>query len=148
MTDCPREHEPDTGPQTFKDIVREEFDQESDSIRGDRPHRALHRVQGLVRLQPYQPRQRPPPLQVRLGDLQSQDAKVPPQQSASGPPTGLRRCRSAPKWGRCGRCGRCAAGLKSPNCRRPQSWTASCLALSAALAAGAAGFSKTFSLRE
>ena len=66
------------------------------------------------------------------------------QQSASGPPVALRRCRSAPKGGRCGRCGRCAAGLKSPSCRRPQSWTASRSALSAALAAGAAGFSRTF----
>ncbi len=33
MTDCPHEHEPDTGLQTFRDIIREEFDQASDSIR-------------------------------------------------------------------------------------------------------------------
>ena len=33
MTDCPHEHQPDIGLQKFKDIVREEFDQESDSTR-------------------------------------------------------------------------------------------------------------------
>ena len=47
--------------------------------------------------------------------------------------------------GICGRCGRCAAGLKSPTCRGPQSWTDSLSALSAALAAGAAGFSRVCS---
>ena len=26
MTDCPHEHEPDTGPQTFRDHIREETD--------------------------------------------------------------------------------------------------------------------------
>ena len=33
MTDCPHEHEPDTGLQTFKDIVREEFDGGRDLVR-------------------------------------------------------------------------------------------------------------------
>ena len=76
MTDCPHEHEPDTGLQTFKDIVREEFDQASDSIRRDRPHRGVRRLQRLVRTQPSQPGQRTPPLQLRLGNLQSLNSQA------------------------------------------------------------------------
>ena len=75
MTDCPHEHETDTGLQTFKDIVREEFDQASDSIRRDRPHRAVRRLQRLVRTQPFQPRKRPSLLRLHLGHLQNQNGK-------------------------------------------------------------------------
>ncbi len=36
MTDCPHIHEQDTGPQTFRDIIREEFDQASDLSKKER----------------------------------------------------------------------------------------------------------------
>ena len=48
------------------------------------------------------------------------------------------------RWGRRGRRGRYGAGLNSPNCPQPQSWTDSPLALAGAEGAGGAGFSKTF----
>ena len=86
MTDCPHEHEPDTGLQTFKDIVREEFDQPSDSIRRDRPHRAVRRLQGLVRIQPFQPRKRPSLLRLHLGHLQNQNGKKQRPQAVQSPP--------------------------------------------------------------
>ena len=86
MTDCPHEHEPDTGLQTFKDIVREEFDQASDSIPRDRPHRGVRRLQSLVRLQPFQPRKRPSLLRLHLGHLQNQNGKKQRPQAVQSPP--------------------------------------------------------------
>ena len=86
MTDCPHEHEPDTGLQTFKDIIREEFDQPSDSLRRDRPHRGVRRLQGLVHTQPSQPGQRTPSLQLRVGDLQSRNAQHTRTQVVQGHP--------------------------------------------------------------
>ena len=86
MTDCSHEHEPDTGLQTFKDIVREEFDQASDSIRRDRPHRGVRRLQRLVRTQPFQPRKRPSLLRLHLGHLQNQNGKKQRPQAVQSPP--------------------------------------------------------------
>ena len=101
MTDCPHEHEPDTGLQTFKDIIREEFDQPSDSLRRDRPHRGVRRLQGLVHTQPSQPGQRTPSLQLRVGDLQSRNAQHTRTQVVQGHParhrnnpSGCSGCRS------------------------------------------------------
>ena len=43
----------------------------------------------VVRTQPSQPGQRPPTLQLRLGNLQSQNAQAPRPQGAAGSPVGL-----------------------------------------------------------
>ena len=142
MTDCPHEHEPDTGLQTFKDIVREEFDQPSDSIRRDRPHRGVRRLQGLVRLQPYQPRKRPSLLRLHLGHLQNQNGEKQRTPSVQGHPANPRNTTNG--------CVRCELGAEmiSGKCTVPQSWTDPLPALTGAEGAEGAGFSKTSSLRE
>ena len=105
MTDCPHTHEPDTGLQTFKDIIREEFDQASDSIRRDRSHRGVRRLQRLVRTQPSQPGQRTPSLQLRVGDLQSRNAQHTRTQVVQGHPS---RHRNNPSG--CSGCSGCRWG--------------------------------------
>ena len=80
-------------------------------IRRDRPHRPLRRLQGLVRLQPLQPRQRPPPLQLHLGCLQNQNGQKPRTQavaraSSSSPSKSLHlngRSKRGPKGQKQGR---------------------------------------------
>jgi hypothetical protein len=145
MTDCPHEHEPDTGLQTFKDIIREEFDQASDSLRRDRPHRGVRRLQRLVRLQPFQPRKRPSLLRLHLGHLQNQNGKKQRPQAVQGHPT----CRSKNVSGRGqgikGVKGRSRAGMISRKRPASQSWTESVLALGRARRAQRARFLKNFS---
>ena len=141
MTDCPHEHEPDTGLQTFKDIVREEFDQASDSIRRNRPHRGVRRLQRLVRLQPFQPRKRPSLLRLHLGHLQNQNGKKQRPQAVQGHPT----CRRKNVSGRGQRVkGRSRAGMISRKRPASQSWTESVLALGRARRAQRACFLKNF----
>ena len=147
MTDCPHEHEPDTGLQTFKDIVREEFDQASDSIRRDRPHRPLRRLQRLVRLQPFQPRKRPSLLRLHLGHLQNQNGKKQRPQAVQSPPRarhgGHPTCRRKNVSGRGqGAKGRSRAGMISRKRPASQSWTESVLALGRARRAQRARFLK------
>ena len=145
MTDCPHEHEPDTGLQTFKDIVREEFDQASDSIRRDRPHRPLRRLQRLVRTQPFQPRKRPSLLRLHLGHLQNQNGKKQRPQAVQGHPTCRRKNVSGRGQGIKGVKGRSRAGMISRKRPASQSWTESVLALSRARRAQRARFLKNFS---
>ena len=132
MTDCPHEHEPDTGLQTFKDIVREEFDQASDSIRRDRPHRGVRRLQRLVRTQPFQPRKRPSLLRLHLGHLQNQNGEKQRPQAVQGHPTCRRKNVSGRGQGIKGVKGRSRAGMISRKRPASQSWTESVLALSRA----------------
>ena len=144
MTDCPHEHQPDTGLQTFKDIVREEFDQASDSIRRDRPHRGVRRLQSLVRLQPFQPRKRPSLLRLHLGHLQNQNGKKQRPQAVQSPPRarhgGHPTCRRKNVSGRGqGPKGRSRAGMISRKGPVFQSWTEFRSALNRARRAQRAG---------
>ena len=145
MTDCPHEHEPDTGLQTSKDIVREEFDQASDSIRRDRPHRGVRRLQRLVRTQPYQPRKRPSLLRLHLGHLQNQNGKKQRPQAVQGHPTCRRKNVSGRGQGIKGVKGRSRAGMISRKRPASQSWTESVLALGRARRAQRVRFLKNFS---
>ena len=156
MTNCPHEHEPDTGLQAFKDIVREEFDQTSDSIRRDRPHRGVRRLQRLVRTQPFQPRKRPSLLRLHLGHLQNQNGEKqrtqavqsPPRARHGGHPTCRRKNVSGRGQGIKGAKGRSRAGMISRKRPASQSWTESVLALGRARRVQRARFLKNFSLRE
>ena len=114
-------------------------------IRRDRPHRGVRRLQGLVRLQPFQPRKRPSLLRLHLGHLQNQNGKKQRPQAVQGHPT----CRRKNVSGRGqGGKGRSRAGMISRKRPASQSWTESVLALGRARRAQRARFLKNFSLQE